>query len=39
MKAVQRKDEKKLGKRLVKAAREGRAVHVNPLDEGDFKEF
>ena len=27
------------GIRPVKAAREGRTVHVNPLDEGDFKEF
>jgi methyl-accepting chemotaxis protein len=25
--------------RPAKAAREGRAVHVRPLDEGDFKEF
>jgi len=28
-----------VGKRPVKAAREGRAVHVNPRVEGDFKEF
>ena len=27
------------GIRPVKAARDGRAVHVRPLDEGDFKEF